>query len=186
MFLELEKLNRIIRNCKKCELWKTRTNAVPGEGPQDARIMFVGMAPGRTEDIEGRPFVGPAGKFLNKLLESTGIKRSEVFLTSPLKCFPPRNRKPLPKEIEACKPYLLKQIEIIRPQIIILLGEVALETLLKRKDVSNVRGKPIEKDGIIYFPTYHPAAGMRFPKIREKLLNDFMKLKKIIQKLQLS
>ena len=136
---QLKKLNQEIRNCKKCNLWKTRKNAVPGEGPVNAKIFICGQAPGVEEDKIRRPFVGRAGKFLNKLLKMAGIEREEVFITGPLKCLPqpPKNRKPTKKEIEACLPYLKKQIEILNPQKFILLGEVAFSVFFPKKELSS-------------------------------------------------
>lgn len=177
---ELEKLNKEIRNCKKCNLWKLRKNAVPGEGPVNAKIMIIGQAPGVEEDLSGKPFCGRAGKFLNFLLKLAGLKREEIFITSPLKCLPqpPINRKPKREEIEACLSYLKAQIEIINPRKFILLGEVAFSIFFPNKKLKDFRGKLIEKEGKLYFPTYHPAAGLRFPKIRKILEKDFKKLKK--------
>ena len=163
-----------------------RKNTVPGEGPVKAKIMIIGQAPGVEEDETGRPFVGRAGKFLNKLLKIAGLEREKIFITSPIKCFPPGNRKPTRKEIEACLPWLKKQIEIINPQKFILLGEVAFSVFFPKdakrpkQKLSNLRGKWVEKNGKFYFPTYHPAAGLRFPKIKKILERDFEKLKKII------
>lgn len=179
----LEKLNQEIRNCKKCPLWKTRKNASPGKGPANAQMMFIAEAPGRMEDLKGRPFVGPAGKFLDKLFNLVKIKRKDIFIAAPVKCRPVidnRNRKPKPEEIEACFPYLKRQIEIINPQKFILLGEVAFKVFFPQKELSSFRGKWLKKDGKFYFPTYHPAAGMRFPKIKKILERDFRKLRKKI------
>jgi DNA polymerase len=180
---EIEKLNKEIRKCKKCPLWKTRKNTVPGEGPTDAKIMTIGMAPGREEDKTGKPFIGPAGKFLNRLLKIAGIEREKIFITSPLKCLPtpPPNRKPKKEEIEACLPYLKRQIEIIDPKYFILLGEVAFSVFFPKKELSSFRGKWIKKDGKFYFPTYHPAAGMRFPKIKKVLEKDFKRIRRTIK-----
>lgn len=180
---KLEKLNKKIRNCKKCPLWKTRENASPGEGPVNAKIMIIGQAPGAKEDKVGRPFVGRAGQFLNQLLKIAKIERKKVFLTAPVHCFPPKNRKPTKKEIEACLPYLRKQIEIISPQKFILLGEVAFSVFFPKKELSSFRGEWVKKDGKEYFPTYHPAAGMRFPRIRKILEEDFKKIKNSIKSL---
>lgn len=176
---ELEKLNQEIRNCKKCPLWKLRKNTVPGEGPANAKIMIVGIAPGVEEDKTGRPFVGRAGKFLDQLLKEAKIERKKVFITSPLKCLPqpPINRKPKKEEIRACLPYLKKQVEIINPKFSILLGEVAFSIFFPKEKLSEFQGKLIEKEGKFYFPTYHPAAGLRFPKIRKILKEDFKKLR---------
>ncbi len=175
---KLEKLNKEIKNCKKCPLWKTRKNTVSGEGPVSAKIIICGQAPGSEENKVGRPFVGRAGKFLNQLLKTAGIKREEIYLTSPIKCFPPKNRKPTKKEIEACLPYLNRQIEIINPQKFILLGEVAFSVFFPNKKLSNFRGKRIKKNGKKYFVTYHPAAGIRFPRIKKILEKDFKKIRK--------
>jgi len=177
----LEELNFQIKNCKKCPLWKKRKNAVPGEGPVNSKVMIVGQAPGAEEDKIGKPFVGRAGKFLNQLLKIAGIERGKIFITSPIKCFPPKNRKPQKAEIEACLPYLKKQIEIINPQKFILLGEVAFSIFFSKEKLGNFRGKWIKKDGKLYFPTYHPAAGFRFPKIKKILEKDFGKLRIIFK-----
>ena len=175
----LEKLNREIRKCKKCSLWKTRKHAVPGEGPINAKIMVCGQSPGRMENETGRPFIGSAGKFLDQLFKIAGIDRKKVFITSSLKCLPtpPLNRKPKKEEIETCLPYLKKQIEIINPQKFILLGEVAFSVFFPKEKLKNFRGKWIKKEGKEYFITYHPAAGIRFPKIRKILEKDFRKIK---------
>jgi DNA polymerase len=170
---ELEKLHQEIKNCKKCPLWKTRKNAVPGEGPANAKIILLGQAPGAMENLKGVPFCGRAGKFLDYLLKIARIDRKKIFITSPIKCFPPKNRKPKKEEIEACLPYLKRQIKIVNPKYFILLGEVAFSVFFPKEKLSDFRGKWIEKDGKFYFPTYHPAAGLRFPKIREVLEKDF-------------
>jgi DNA polymerase len=165
----LERLSSRIRRCKKCRLWKGRSRAVPGEGPTSARIMIIGQAPGRNEDETGRPFIGRAGKFLDKLLEQAGIRRSDVFITSVVKCFPPKNRIPKKDEIKACNSYLREQIRLVKPKVIVLLGNVAIRAVL-----GNLKhGKPVRIDDITYLPTYHPAAGMRFPKIRKAMERDF-------------
>ena len=177
---KIEKLNQEIRNCKKCPLWKTRKNPVPGEGPANARLMICGQSPGQKENEKGLPFIGPAGKFLDKLLEIAKIDRKKIFITSPIKCFPPKNRKPTKREIAACLPYLKKQIEIINPQKFILLGEVAFSVFFPKEKLKDFRGKWLKKGKKEYFPTYHPAAGMRFPKIRKILEKDFKKLPKKI------
>jgi len=183
---KLDKLNKEIRNCKKCNLWKTRKNAVPGEGPVNAKIFICGQAPGFEENLIGKPFVGRAGKFLNRLFKIAKIKREKVFVTSPIKCFPPKNRKPTKKEIETCLLYLKRQIEIINPKKFILLGEVAFSVFFPKdakrpnKKLNDFRGKWIKKEEKLYFPTYHPAAGLRFPKIKKILEKDFKKLRKTI------
>jgi DNA polymerase len=179
--VKLGKINQKIRACKKCPLWKARKNAVPGEGPIDAKIMIIGQAPGATEDKIGRPFIGPAGKFLDKLLKIAKIDRKKIFITSPIKCFPPRNRKPTKREIETCLPYLKEQIEVINPQKFILLGEVAFSIFFPNEKLKDFRGKWItlrqSQGKQKFFITYHPAAGLRFPKFKEISKKDFTKIK---------
>jgi len=170
---KLLKLHKEIKKCKKCPLWKTRTNTVPGEGNVSAKIMILGQAPGKEEDLQGRPFVGRAGQLLNRLLKLAEIKREEIFITSPIKCFPPKNRRPKREEIAACLPYLLEQIDIIDPKKIILLGEVAFSVFFPKQKLGEFRGKWIKKEGREFFVTYHPAAGLRFPKIKKILEKDF-------------
>jgi len=177
--LKIKKLNQKIKNCKKCPLWKTRNNTVPGEGPINAKIMIIGQAPGFQEDKTGRPFVGRAGQFLNQLLKIAKIKREKIFITSPLKCFPPKNRKPKKEEIKSCLPYLKKQIEIINPSQIVILGEVAFDTVIGLGKLKDSRGRWLKIKERFYFPTYHPAAGLRFPKIKKILEKDFRTLDKV-------
>ncbi|MFA4999033.1 MAG: uracil-DNA glycosylase [Candidatus Paceibacterota bacterium] len=173
---ELGKLNKKIRKCRKCPLSKGRINAVPGEGRINTKIMVIGMAPGAEEDKTGRPFIGRSGKFLTSLLEIAGIKREAVFITSPIKCFPPKNRKPSRLEIKFCLPYLESQIKIINPRNFILLGEVALKVFFPDKKLKDYRGKIITKNGRRYFVVYHPAAGIRFQKFKKILEKDFKKI----------
>ena len=176
---ELEKLNQKIRNCKNCLLWKTRKNAVSGEGLVNAKIMCLGVAPGVEEDKTGRPFIGRAGQLLNQLFKIAEIKREKTFITSVLKCLPqsPINRKPKKEEIKSCRPWLKKQIEIINPKKFILLGEVAFSVFFPKEKLKDFRGKWIKKNNKEYFVTYHPAAGLRFPKIRKILEKDFKRLR---------
>jgi DNA polymerase len=176
---EIKRINKKIRNCKKCILWKKRKNAVSGEGPMNARIMIIGQAPGAKEDETGRPFIGRAGQLLNQLLKIAKIKRKRVFITSPVKCFPPKNRKPTREEIQTCRPYLKEQIRIINPQKFILLGEVAFKIFFPDEKLKDFRGKWLKKNKKLYFPTYHPAAGLRFLKIKKILEKDFKKIKNI-------
>jgi uracil-DNA glycosylase len=173
-----------ILECKKCPLHLRRTNAVPGTGNYNAKLMIIGEGPGRDEDIQGKPFVGKAGKLLTQLLSEIGISREEVYITNVVKCRPPDNRVPEESEIEACRDYLRRQIEIINPKIILLLGSTALKAVIGEKSITKVRGEEIEIDGIIYLPTFHPAAVLRdesnkLPQIRE----DFRKLKELYEKL---
>jgi len=178
---ELNLLHKKIRACKKCSLWKTRTSAVPGEGSSNAKIMFIGLSPGATEDKTGKPFVGRAGKLLDELLNSIKLRRKDVFITSVLRCHPPKNRLPKAKEVAACLPYLQKYIEIINPRIIVLLGNVAIKTVLgKMNGINKIHGKTMRRDGKTYFLTFHPAAGIRATRTKIKLQQDFEKLKNLL------
>lgn len=152
--------------CRKCRLWQGAKNAVPGEGTATARVMLVGQNPGSEEDKTGRPFVGKAGKFLNKMLAQNGITREELFVTNLVKHATPENRKPLPDEIAACAPYLAAQIREIEPKIVVLMGAVAWQAP--------------RVEGVEYLETYHPSAAMRFTKIRKKFEEDFSVLEKYL------
>ena len=154
----LEKIAADVRGCPLCTLARTRKNAVPGEGQISAKIMFIGEAPGRNEDEEGRPFVGAAGRILNDLLKKVGIERSQVFITNIVKCRPPNNRVPKEDELNACRPYLDRQIALIKPKVICILGRTAYSSLLGGSSITANRGKMVEKSGQKYFLTFHPAA----------------------------
>jgi uracil-DNA glycosylase len=178
MSKELELLNSEIATCTKCELHKSRTKAVPGEGPLDAKVMFVGEGPGQNEDEQGRPFVGAAGKLLTELLESIGLKRSEVFITNIVKCRPPNNRAPRKSEVETCNPYLESQMKLIKPQIVCALGTPAITTLLGQEySASRAHGKPVSKEKMTILPMYHPAAALYDATLKEVLAADFKILK---------
>jgi uracil-DNA glycosylase family 4 len=179
---EYRKLVEEIMNCRKCRLHKYRKNPVPGEGPLNAKVMVVGEAPGKNEDLQGRPFVGAAGQLLNKLLEMAGLRREEVYITNVVKCRPPGNRDPQEDEIAACLPYLLRQIKLIRPKLIIAVGRHAARTLLqlaghKWSSMSEQHGKvyeaTIEGVKLMIAVTYHPAAALYKPPLRQKLEEDF-------------
>jgi uracil-DNA glycosylase family 4 len=173
---ELEKLHETIRSCRLCPLHKTRLNAVPGEGSYDARLFFIGEAPGAREDESGRPFVGRSGEILTQMIESIGLSRDSVFITSVLKSRPPNNRAPNHSEIETCRPYVERQIELINPRIIVLLGGVAISSMAGPWSVSEAHGKFFEAKERTFFMTYHPAAALRFPKVRSLMAEDFKKL----------
>jgi len=165
---ELEKLADEVRNCRKCKLGSLRTNAVPGEGSPNPRIMFVGEAPGADEDAQGKPFVGRAGKLLDKVIAACGLKRSDVFIGNILKCRPPENRDPRPDEIISCLPYLQQQIEILNPEVIVALGAHAARTLLNtNKSIGQLRGQfheyytGIGRAPIKLMATYHTAYLLR-------------------------
>jgi len=167
-----------VKACQLCPLAKGRTRAVPGEGPQDAKIVLVGEAPGRDEDISGRPFVGRAGKLLNSVLESAGARRSEVFVTNVVKCRPPKNRQPRRKESETCRDaYLFRQIGIVKPDLVVLLGRTAAQSILGVDSLGRVRGKVVNHKGTKYICTYHPAAVLRNPNLRETMVRDLRSLR---------
>jgi len=180
---ELQLIHSEILQCTKCVLHKSRKNAVPGDGPCEARIMFVGEGPGQNEDEQGRPFVGAAGKFLTELLESIGLKRSDVFITNIVKCRPPNNRAPRKPEIEACNPYLQSQIRLINPRIVCALGTPAITTLVgDQYSASRFHGKPLTKGGVTFLSMYHPAAALYDASLKETLFHDFQILKKLLEK----
>lgn len=176
-----EKFQRLVQEiikCNKCRLSKTRTKAVAGEGSKNAELLFVGEAPGRNEDLEGRPFVGSAGKFLNQLINQLELERKEVYIANIVKCRPPGNRKPSKEEIKTCIPYLKEQIALIKPRIIVLLGNVAIKTLLDRRLTSTkAHGTLHKRNGKLYFVTYHPAAALYMQKLKKVMGEDFKKLK---------
>ena len=174
---DLDRLHAEIEACEKCPLHRFRLNAVPGEGSVNARLMLVGEAPGAREDESGRPFVGRSGALLTELLSCIGLSRSEVFITSVLKSRPPKNRTPSRSEIEACRPYLEHQIEIINPQIIMLLGGVAVSSIIAPWKMAEAHGKFYESDDRTFFITYHPAAALRFPRFKDLMKEDFEILK---------
>ncbi|MFQ6135423.1 MAG: uracil-DNA glycosylase [Nitrososphaerales archaeon] len=175
--MSLEDLASKIRVCTLCPLSKSRTLAVPGEGPSDADLTFVGEGPGAEEDVQGRPFVGAAGKYLDILLALIGLKREEVFITNIVKCRPPGNRAPERGERDACSPYLKAQIRIINPKLICTLGNTALETLTGVSSISRAHGKPLKKADRLFFPMYHPAAALHNPALKSTLESDMLKLK---------
>ncbi|MHA2377703.1 MAG: uracil-DNA glycosylase [Candidatus Thorarchaeota archaeon] len=175
---ELASVHEEVLDCRKCSLHASRRNAVPGEGPINAQIMFVGEAPGAKEDESGRPFVGRSGELLSDMIAEIGLSRDEVFITSVLKSRPPGNRTPNKTEIEACIPYLNRQIDIIRPKIIVLLGGVAVSSIIGPCKISEAHGRIFEVEGSRFFITYHPAAALRFPKLREAMLKDFRTLRR--------
>ena len=169
--------------CPLCPLCKTRTKAVPGEGNERPDIMFIGEAPGFHEDRQGRPFVGPAGMFLEELLTSIGLKREDVFITNVVKCRPPENRDPRPLEINACAPYLERQTELLRPKIVVTLGRFSMAKYFATESISRVHGMPRKVNGIIVFPMYHPAAALHQPALRRTIEADMLKIPKVLAEL---
>jgi uracil-DNA glycosylase len=181
---ELEALDAKVRVCTACPLCESRTLAVPGEGKSNAKVMIIGEAPGRNEDLTGRPFVGASGKFLDHVLEGTGFDRSDFFITNICKCRPPSNRTPKAKEIETCTSlYLYHQIQLINPSLIVLLGAVAVKKMLGRKSVEEARGGVVEHEGRKFLVTYHPAVRFYREELAEKIKEDFGLLKKVLRKL---
>ena len=162
--------------CPKCELAKTRTHAVPGEGNPDADIVFIGEGPGFYEDQQARPFVGPAGKFLDELLASVGLRRQDVYICNVIKCRPPGNRDPLPGEIEACKPWLDRQLEIMQPKVIVTLGRYSMGRYFPGQSISRIHGQPKRVAGVTVVPMYHPAAALHQASLRRVIEHDFQQL----------
>ncbi len=173
----LDLIHEEIARCTKCALHETRTHTVPGEGSPNARLMIVGEAPGAREDETGRPFVGRSGNLLTTYLSEIGLTREEVFITSVLKCRPPRNRSPHRNEIDACLPYLIRQIMSIQPEIIMLVGGVAISSLIGPWKLADAHGRFYEANGLKFFMTYHPAAALRFPKIADVIRQDLQILR---------
>lgn len=176
----LDELNRQIAQCQECDLARARNKVVPGEGAEDARIMLIGEAPGFYEDQQGRPFVGSAGRFLDELLKSIGFDRSMVYICNVIKCRPPENRDPMPKEIEACRKWLDRQIEIIDPKVIVTLGRHSLAKFLKGASISKVHGTSYNLSSRICFPLYHPAAALHKQDLRKTIESDFLKLPEVL------
>lgn len=180
----LEAIANEVRRCTLCKLSEGRTNAVPGEGSSFAKIMFIGEAPGRSEDEQGRPFVGTAGKLLTEALHEAGLVREEVFITNVVKCRPPNNRVPAEEERSACRPYLERQIKLINPKIICILGRTAYESLLEGKSITSNRGKVVRYGNRFYFLTVHPAAVIYNPELKSLFKNDIVKLVVELKKME--
>ena len=183
---EIEELYTEVRGCQRCALAKTRTLAVPGEGPLDSEVMFIGEAPGVNEDRQGRPFVGQAGAFLEELLEAAGLTRPEVYICNVLKCRPPGNRDPLPTEIEACSDYLSAQIRLIDPLLIVTLGRYSMSRFFPNQAISRIHGKPREANGRILVPMYHPAAALHQQRLRGTIIDDFRTLPELLERARAS
>jgi len=182
---QLVALYKEMRDCHDCPLSEARSNVVFGAGNADAELMFVGEAPGRFEDEQGLPFVGRAGQLLNELLQEVGLERKDVFITNVLKCRPPGNRDPLPDEIQACKPYLYRQVELIRPLVVCTLGNFATKLLTRsNRGIMSVRGRPqVHELGgrrVRLYPLCHPAAALRTPATLDALRQDFSRLRQLL------
>ena len=178
---ELEALAARVRGCTDCVLCQTRTRAVPGEGPEAPEIMFIGEGPGFHEDQQGRPFVGPAGQYLEQLLASIGLRREQVYIANVVKCRPPNNRDPLPGEIQACRKYLDQQIELLKPKVIVTLGRFSLTQFFPTESISRAHGKPRRWNSITVFPMYHPAVALHQGSMRQYIEEDFRRLPEALQ-----
>jgi DNA polymerase len=182
----LDDLCQRVRGCTLCSLARTRTKSVPGEGPIDAEIMFIGEAPGANEDKQGRPFVGAAGQFLEELLAAASLTRDEVYICNVLKCRPPGNRDPQPDEIEACRDYLDEQIDLIDPLVIVTLGRFSMAKFFPNQAISRIHGQPRFAAGRCYVPMYHPAAALHQQNLRNVILDDFRMLPSTLARVRAS
>jgi len=165
-----------VSGCEKCALHFSRKKSVPGEGPADSEIMFIGEGPGFYENEEGRPFVGQAGKFLDELLETAGLERDKVFICNVVKCRPPSNRDPLPEELSACGDYLNRQIEAIDPCVIVTLGRFSMAKFLPNSKISEIHGQSSLVNGRLIVPMFHPAAALHQPSLKPQIIEDFKQL----------
>jgi uracil-DNA glycosylase family 4 len=180
----LEKIGSEVVVCTKCRLGETRKHAVPGEGSESAKVMFVGEAPGEQEDLLGRPFVGAAGKLLTELLQSISLRREDVYIANTVKCRPPNNRPPRKDESAACRPYLDRQIGLICPRVVCPMGNSAIRAFLDSDEtVTALHGIPFEIQSVTYFPMYHPAAALYTFSLRKVMEEDFRKLRALLDAL---
>ncbi len=173
-----------VRKCTLCKLCEERKNAVSGEGSSSTKLLFIGEAPGRNEDEQGRPFVGTAGKLLTEALKEAGLSREDVFITNVVKCRPPNNRVPTDQERDSCRPYLERQIKLINPKIICILGRTAYEALLEGGSITSNRGKLIEHEKRFYFLTVHPAAVIYNPQLKPVFKKDIVNLVDALKKIE--
>jgi DNA polymerase len=176
----LSELYQEIALCQQCEIAKYRTKVVPGEGAEDADIMFIGEAPGWHEDQQGRPFVGPAGLYLDQLLASINLKRNQVYIANVIKCRPPANRDPLPSEISNCRKWLERQIELIRPRMIVTLGRYSMAMFFPDKSIGKIHGTAQKRDNVIYYAMYHPAAALHQQSLRQAIEADMIKIPSLL------
>jgi uracil-DNA glycosylase family 4 len=176
----LTELYQQIALCVKCDIARLRTKVVPGEGAENAEIMFIGEAPGWHEDQQGRPFVGQAGQYLDRLLASIGLNRRQVYIANVIKCRPPDNREPLPTEIQNCQPWLDAQIELIKPKMIVTLGRYSMARYFPGKSISKIHGTAQKRDGVIYYAMYHPAAALHQQSLKMAIEADMLKIPKLL------
>lgn len=179
----LEEVAQLVRHCSDCPLHQGRTNAVPGEGAADAEIMIIGEGPGYQEDRQGRPFVGPAGQFLDELLASIGLRREQVFIANMIKCRAQQNRDPQPAEMAACGKYLDRQIQLVNPRLIVTLGRFSLGRFFPGESITQARGKVREKDGRSIYPVMHPAAALHRQENRATIVSDFKAIPSVLEDL---
>lgn len=177
----LEEVAQQVRTCTDCPLSNTRTNAVPGDGPSDAQLIFIGEGPGYHEDQQGKPFVGPAGMFLEQLLASIGLQREQVFIANMVKCRPKDNRDPLPAEIAACSKYLDRQIELLDPKLVVTLGRFSMSKFFPGETISKVRGKLRRVQGRNIYPIMHPAAALHRQELKKVIEEDFKAIPGLLQ-----
>ncbi|NLD72358.1 MAG: uracil-DNA glycosylase [Chloroflexi bacterium] len=180
---ELAQLHDQVRSCPLCRLSNTRTLAVPGEGPEGPQILFVGEAPGYHEDQQGRPFVGAAGQFLESLLGSIDLRRTDVYITNIVKCRPPDNRDPQPDEIAACRPYLDRQIALLEPRLVVTLGRHSMQIAFPGATISRIHGQPKRIGDVVYLPMFHPAAALHQQRYRSLIEEDFLKIPALLAEL---
>ena len=180
----LSELHKEIALCQQCEIAKYRTKVVPGEGAEDTDILFIGEAPGWHEDQQGRPFVGPAGQYLDELLTSINLKREQVYIANVIKCRPTGNRDPLPVEILNCRKWLERQIELIRPKMIVTLGRYSMAMFFHGKSISKIHGTAQKRDNIIYYAMYHPAAALHQQSLRQAIEADMSKIPVLLSKVK--
>jgi uracil-DNA glycosylase family 4 len=176
----LTELYEEIARCQQCEIARTRNRVVPGEGAEDADILFIGEAPGWHEDQQGRPFVGPAGQYLDQLLNTINLNRQQVYIANVIKCRPPNNRDPLPGEIANCRKWLNRQIELICPKIIVTLGRYSMAMFFPGKSISKIHGTAQKRDGVIYYAMYHPAAALHQQSLRRAIEADMLKIPSLL------
>jgi DNA polymerase len=183
--LVLAELYQKIAACRDCEdLAKTRTQTVPGEGPENAQLVFIGEAPGFHEDQQGRPFVGQAGQFLEQLLNSIGMKRSDVYICNVIKCRPPGNRDPLPTEIKNCQKWLDQQLELLSPKMVVTLGRYSLAKFFPGETISKIHGKARRQGNVLYFAMYHPAAALHQQSLRQTIEADMLKIPPLLAQVE--
>jgi DNA polymerase len=180
----LDEVATQVTSCEKCQLHFSRKNSVPGEGPANSEIMFIGEGPGFYENEQGRPFVGQAGKFLDELLEMAGLKRELVFICNVVKCRPPGNRDPEPQELQACNTYLDRQIEAINPHVIVTLGRFSMAKFLPQARISGIHGHAMLVNDRMIVPMFHPAAALHQPSLKPQIIEDFKKLPQYLEQIK--